>query len=113
MIDISLLNTLFDDEILVRKYLTVFKNDAPQIIAGLKENIKNLDWENASITAHSLKSQLQYLKESEASDLAYQIEKICDNTTLIDHDLLIKYINQLTIRVDIILANIKDFLLSA
>jgi len=78
MIDVSLLKTLFDDDAMIRKYLLVFRSDVPMSLDELKESIKNMDWDNASITAHSLKSQLQYLKEDEISKLAYEIERRCE-----------------------------------
>lgn len=78
MIDVSLLKTLFDDDVMIRKYLVVFRQDVPETLPKLKEYLKNMDWDNASITAHSLKSQLQYLKEDDVSKLAYEIEKRCE-----------------------------------
>ena len=79
MIDVSLLKVLFDDDVMIRKYVMVFRADVPTSIYELKDSIENLDWDNASITAHSLKSQLQYLKEDEVSNLAYEIEKLCED----------------------------------
>lgn len=78
MIDVSLLKVLFDDDAMIRKYLIVFRDDVPVSLYNLKDYITNLDWDNASITAHSLKSQLQYLKEDQVSNLAYEIEKKCE-----------------------------------
>lgn len=82
MIDLSLLRSLFEDEQMIQKYLLVFRKDVPLSMRELKEKIEHLDWEDASIIAHSLKSQLQYLNETEASNTAYVIEKLCDPTML-------------------------------
>jgi HPt (histidine-containing phosphotransfer) domain-containing protein len=78
MIDVSLLKVLFDNDEMIRKYLVVFRDDVPVSLYNLKDYITNLDWDSASITAHSLKSQLQYLKEESVSNLAYEIEKLCE-----------------------------------
>lgn len=78
MIDVSLLKVLFDDDLMIRKYLVVFRDDLPESLLGLREYVQNMDWDNASTTAHNLRSKLQYLKEDGISTMAYEIEKICD-----------------------------------
>lgn len=84
MIDVSLLKVLFDDDAMIRKYLVVFRDDVPVSLLSLGDYIANLDWDNASITAHSMKSQLQYLKEDQVSNLAYEIEKKCEEPSQVD-----------------------------
>ncbi len=79
MIDVSLLKVLFDDDAMIRKYLGMFRDDVPVSLLSLRDYITNLDWDSASITAHSLKSQLQYLKEDKLSNMAYEIEKKCED----------------------------------
>ena len=107
MIDVTLLRTLFDDENMIRKFLSVFKADVPITLSDLRERILSHDWEHASIVAHSLKSQLQYLKEEEASNVAFNIEKICDPTNPPDEDavynkfeILEKYIKGVFRKID-------------
>ncbi len=79
MIDTSLLRSLFEDDALVSKYLAVFRQDVPISMLDIKTSLLNKDWEHASIIAHSLKSQLQYLNETKASEMALSIEKMCEN----------------------------------
>jgi len=76
MIDLSLLQDLFGDEELVKKYLVNFKKEAPKQIENIKEHLHHNRPLEASIEAHSLKSQLAYLKENDAMQLAYSIEQL-------------------------------------
>ena len=107
MIDVSLLKSLFEDELMIRKFLSVFKADVPVSLADLRDRILSHDWEHASIVAHSLKSQLQYLKEEEASNVAFNIEKICDPSNPPDEytvynkfEILEKYMNGVFRKID-------------
>lgn len=107
MIDVSLLKSLFEDDQMIRKFLSVFKADVPITLADLRARIISHDWEHASIVAHSLKSQLQYLKEDEASNVAFNIEKICDPTNPPDEEnvynkfeILEKYIKGVFRKID-------------
>jgi HPt (histidine-containing phosphotransfer) domain-containing protein len=76
MIDTSALRELFDDEKMIRKYIRIFRDDAKATVENLKHSVQRFDWENASIHAHSLKSQLNYLNESKLADKAFHLEWI-------------------------------------
>lgn len=76
MIDLSLLQDLFGDDELVKNILLILKKEAPKQIENIKDHIHQNRPLEASIEAHSLKSQLAYLKEEEAMELAYDIEKL-------------------------------------
>lgn len=95
MIDVSLLKVLFDDDKMIRKYLVVFRDDVPVSLINLKDYITNLDWDSASITAHSMKSQLQYLKEDKVSNIAYEIEKKCEESNPV-------YVEEMNVLLEVI-----------
>ena len=75
MIDIQYLASLFEDEVLVRKYLERFQDDMPKILHQMRTCHQDLQWNELSILAHSYKCQLQYLNESDTAAIAYDLEK--------------------------------------
>jgi len=110
MIDVSLLKVLFDNDEMIRKYLVVFRDDVPVSLFSLKDYITNLDWDNASITAHSLKSQLQYLKEESVSNLAYEIEKLCEEPNQVDAEEINVLLERMSREMDYIFTKIDHYL---
>jgi len=81
MIDIQYLTSLFEDEVLVRKYLERFQEDMPKILHRVRTSYQNQQWSELSLLAHSYKCQLQYLNESDTATLAYEIEKKSASTS--------------------------------
>ena len=77
MIDIQYLISLFEDEVLVRKYLERFHEDMPMILLRMRAACQDQHWNELSILAHSYKCQLQYLNENDTANLAYELEKMC------------------------------------
>ena len=110
MIDTSLLRSLFEDEALVKKYLAVFRQDVPLSMSDMKSSILNQDWEHTSIIAHSLKSQLQYLNETQASETALSIEKMCDTGLEPDLEILTSEIKTLENSLQNIFKNLDEVL---
>ena len=110
MIDVSLLKVLFDDDAMIRKYLVVFRDDVPVSLFSLRDYITNLDWDNASITAHSLKSQLQYLKEDQVSNLAYEIEKKCEEPNHVQVEEINVLLDEMSAELVHIFKKIDDYL---
>lgn len=110
MIDVSLLKVLFDNDEMIRKYLVVFRDDVPVSLYNLKDYIANLDWDSASITAHSLKSQLQYLKEDQVSNLAYEIEKKCEEPNQVDAEEINVLLERMSKEMDHIFTKINRYL---
>lgn len=78
-IDRVVLANLMDGNMrLVEKYLDIFKTQAPQQVRDLNDQIKKKEWEMVSNTAHSLKSQFEYLSLQQLVELASQIELSAD-----------------------------------
>ncbi|HZV69681.1 MAG TPA: Hpt domain-containing protein [Saprospiraceae bacterium] len=75
MIDTRTLLSLFDDEILVRKYLQRFVQDMPVLLQKMRTAYGAQHWNELSIHAHSYKCQMQYIQETDAINLAYELEK--------------------------------------
>ena len=82
MIDIQYLASLFEDEVLVRKYLERFHEDMPKILLQMRTSYQDQNWSELSILAHSYKCQLQYLNENDTAALAYELEKISSRGVL-------------------------------
>ena len=110
MIDTSLLNQLFEDPVMIHKYLLSFKSDIVTSLENLKTNIRENDWENAAITAHSLKSNLKYLNENEAARLAQEIEDKCEKREFDDKRNLHLHVTLLEATLNIILDKIDTYL---
>lgn len=83
MIDTQALKALFDDDALVRKYINRFTEDMPVLLQKMRKVSEARRWDELSIQAHSYKSQMQYINETEAADVALALEKI---STLPDPD---------------------------
>lgn len=110
MIDTSLLRTLFEDDSMINRYLTVFRQDVPISMSDLKSSVANEDWENASIIAHSLKSQLSYLREQSAAFIALQLEKICEADVAPDMGQVHNEIGELERELERIFADLDAYL---
>ena len=83
MIDLKALKALFDDDVLVRKYIDRFAEDMPGLLQTMRKASDVRKWDELSIHAHSYKSQMQYINETDAADIATALEKISEAT---DHD---------------------------
>lgn len=76
---VSLLGT----EEAAQRFVEMFQQQWPEQLAALKQALKDEDWENASNTAHSLKSQCRYLGLDNLADILQNIENQPDSS----HDL--------------------------
>ena len=59
----------------VERFLSVFQTEVPRQLEELGILIAERDWENASILAHSVKSQLKYLMADDAVTIAHTLER--------------------------------------
>jgi HPt (histidine-containing phosphotransfer) domain-containing protein len=75
MIDIQKLTSLFDDDMLVRKYLERFAAHMPTLIHQMRDTFLQKQWGALSLHAHTFKSQLQYVSEPTAASTAYDLER--------------------------------------
>ena len=74
-VDLSSLRSLLgDDETLVQRFIGIFKNQTPEMLAQIRDGLDKMDWENASIAAHSLKSQCRYFGLEALAAMAESIE---------------------------------------
>lgn len=110
MIDTSVLSQLFEDPAMIHKYLTSFKSDIVSSLEELKNNIRENDWKSASITAHSLKSNLKYLNETDAARLAQEIEEKCERHDIEESYNLHLHVTLLEATLDIIKEKIEKYL---
>ena len=75
---------LGDDDTLVNQFLKIFKEETPNQLNALKSSAEQASWSEASILAHSIKSQLKYLSLNELAQLAYTIETNCEKQKDLD-----------------------------
>ncbi len=71
----KLKSLLGGDKNMVNRFLEIFKNEMPTQLSQLENAIEEEDWDTASNTAHSIKSQVVYLDLTEISELAFRIER--------------------------------------
>ncbi len=69
---------LANDEKKVEQFLHIFKSETPKQLSSLKGFISDGKWEQASIMAHTLKSQCQYLGLEKMADLVYELERLAE-----------------------------------
>lgn len=110
MIDISHLKELFEDDIMIRRYLTIFHSDAPVTLGELKAALHDGAWNTASISAHSLKSQLRYLNENDTAELAMKLEQICEHESDCDSTSLIEMADELESKVNEVIQKIEVYI---
>jgi len=76
MINLDLLSRLMDhDPERVNMFIDIFKSDVPAQLEDLHLALTKGQYQDASIYAHTIKSQCKYLGLDEIADLAYTIEK--------------------------------------
>ena len=85
MIDRTKLEALLgSDPKMVQRFLDIFKSQTPEQLNQLREYITNKNWEQASITAHAIKSQCKYLGLEEIAEYAFKIEQLTEEKKQLD-----------------------------
>ncbi len=79
MIDYGKLLDLLGDKNLVDKYITLVKVEIPKELDQLDKLIKAKEYSEASVVAHSIKSQCIYMGLDVCAALALNIEKQTEN----------------------------------
>ena len=79
MIDRTKLEALLGhDEKMVEKFLDIFKSQTPDQLNLLIKSVSENNWDQASITAHAIKSQCRYLGLEDIAELAFKIEQLTE-----------------------------------
>lgn len=85
MIDRSKLETLLGgNPQMVQRFLDIFKCQTPEQLKLLKDSVAEKNWDQASITAHAIKSQCNYLGLEEIAEFAYKIEQLTEKKQQLD-----------------------------
>ncbi len=62
MVDLSFLKKFTkDDPIKMKRYISLYLDVAPKTFKEMQENLKNGDWDQLRINAHSLKPQADFM----------------------------------------------------
>jgi HPt (histidine-containing phosphotransfer) domain-containing protein len=110
MIDTSVLSQLFESEETIGKFVSYFVEEMPRNMEELSVATKSIDFDNAAIISHNIKSQLKYLNEQNGVQLAAEIELLCDNITPENIDLIQLLIKKLQAELDLILYKSNQYL---
>lgn len=82
MIHTSKLLHLFDgNEHLVSQYVVLVKKEIPRELEELKAFLNANNFKDASIVAHSIKGQCDYLDLNECAEIAFKIETIANKNS--------------------------------
>ena len=92
MINYSKLFQLLGDKEMVDKYMALVQVEIPKELNQLKSHLNAENYKEASVVAHSIKSQCQYMGLDVCAELALKIERqtesliwnIDSNNTFID-----------------------------
>jgi HPt (histidine-containing phosphotransfer) domain-containing protein len=59
----------------MKRYISMYLKIAPETFARMHQNVKEQNWKDLAINAHSLKPQAEYMGLSQLKDLLIQIEQ--------------------------------------
>ena len=110
MIDTSVLSQLFDSEETIGKFVFYFVEEMPKNMEELSIAIHSMDFENAGIISHNIKSQLKYLNEQNGVQLAAEIEWMCDQKTPENMDLIHLLTKKLEAELNLMLYKSNQYL---
>ena len=76
MVDLSFLKQFTkDDSKKMKRYITLYLDIAPKTFEEMHRNLKNKDWEQLRINAHSLKPQADFMGVSSLKEELIKIEE--------------------------------------
>jgi len=87
MIDLSNLDRLLGSKESAMRFLSMIAEEAPKAMQKMQDFSRDQDWASCSIEAHSFKSQMRYLNEEHAAELAFQLESLCESGNLGEREL--------------------------
>ena len=67
------------DNNIVRKYITIFLRSNKSLIANMTKEIKLLNWPEIENSAHSLKTQFNFIGCNEGEELSRKIKFVSEN----------------------------------
>jgi len=79
MINYEKLRNLLGDDEFVKKYLALVRIEVPNELKELNALIKVKDYKQASVIAHSIKGQCNYMGLEECAELALEIEQATES----------------------------------
>ncbi len=80
MLDLTKLEQMLGgNKEMAQKFLSIFKEQTPTQLIEMRTAIASDDWDQASITAHAIKSQCKYLGLAELAEQALRIEKLAES----------------------------------
>jgi HPt (histidine-containing phosphotransfer) domain-containing protein len=76
MVDLSFLKKFTkDDHIKMKRYISLYLDVAPKTFKEMQENLKNGDWDQLRINAHSLKPQADFMGIKSLKEELIKIEE--------------------------------------
>ncbi len=81
IVDLTVLNSLTGGAEKAKKFINIFLDNAPKLLAQINEGLKNEDYDLIKISAHSLKSQLNYMGVKEEDSHIAALEKLSTNAS--------------------------------
>ena len=80
MVDLSFLKQFTKgDTTKMKRYITMYLKNAPEIFEHMHSNIKSQKWKDLAINAHSLKPQADFIGTKELKEVLILIENAVNN----------------------------------
>lgn len=83
MVDLTFLKKFTkDDPMKMKRYISLYLDVAPKTFAEMQNNLKNKDWEQLRINAHSLKPQADFMGIASLKEALIKIEEAVQTNNL-------------------------------
>lgn len=90
-----------------KKYVNIFLQNAPKLVAQLVSGIENKNYESIKISAHSLKTQLNYMGVKEELSHVFELEQMATHSH--KHDEIAFLIKNLQVVCDKAFTELQEF----
>ncbi len=74
MYDLIYLESLMGSKAAAQKFIRIIIRDAPQLVADIQKHCEQNQYESLSISAHSLKTQFNYIQSKALAHIALTLE---------------------------------------
>lgn len=97
-----------DDMERVKKYISLYLEETPKNILSIKKSLKEGDFKNLKLVAHTLKTHLKYMGMKTATKVAADFEKICDGSQ--DTEILNRLFQEIEKMCNVSYSELKEYI---
>lgn len=109
MVDLTFLKQFTkEDPKKMKRYISLYLDVAPKTFAEMERNLKNKDWEQLRINAHSLKPQTDFMGLNSLKEELIKIEDVVQKNQVDDLKVLLNRSLTISIESEKILRGLLD-----